>query len=64
MDIGGLSGPDGFLEAVALLRSLKFAFPSARALVIKVREYLCVVVCVRVGECVSEGMCVCVCVCV
>ena len=36
VDIGGLSGPDGFLEAVALLRSLKFAFPSLRALVIKV----------------------------
>lgn len=35
VDIGGLSGAEGLLEAVALLRQLGSAFPSCRALVIK-----------------------------
>eukprot|EP00961_Rhodomonas_salina_P147131 1980101-Rhodomonas_salina.1 len=35
VDVGGLSGHDGVLEAVALLRQLTSAMPSVRAIVIK-----------------------------
>ena len=35
VDIGGVSGPDGLLEAIALTRQLTCAFPSLRVLVLK-----------------------------
>jgi|AntAceMinimDraft_5_1070358.scaffolds.fasta_scaffold319935_1 hypothetical protein len=35
VDIGGLSGPDGLLEALALLRQLSSAMPTLRVAVIK-----------------------------
>jgi len=37
VDVGGLSGPDGLLEAVALVRQLRSGFPELHTIVIKSR---------------------------